>query len=173
MFWYLINTWLFFPRTSQPVSSAHRAYKPVSGTYREKPRKGGRQWFPRSPETPRHIWFPIINLKGRVSRDFRPFLSWFEPFWAPKKQVKILSISCSISPRYSNLQETPRCEWHRDVISTAKPEFSFFLGEIETEFENVFACLSGGIDVFESWKNRGPKSREKLPFSLKTWQLLE
>ena len=33
---------------------------------------------------------------------------------------------------------------------------------METEFENILACLSG-LDEFESWKNGGQKYRDTLP----------
>ena len=40
--------------------------------------------------------------KLSVSRDFRPpFLSWFEPIWAPDKQANVFSNSVSILLRYS------------------------------------------------------------------------
>ena len=47
-------------------------------------------------------------------------------------------------------------------------EFAFsnfmieYLDEIETKFENILACLSGGPNGFESWKNRGRKYHDKL-----------
>ena len=50
----------------------------------------------------------ISQLKGSVSRDFRPI-------WAPDKQADVFSNSVSISPRYSNFlklppqSQTPRC----------------------------------------------------------------
>ena len=40
-----------------------------------------------------------------------------------------------------------------------------YLGEIETEFENTFSCLSGAQMGSNHEKNRGRKSRETLPFS--------
>ena len=61
--------------------------------------------------------------------------------------------------------------WLRGVMHTAESNFSNlvieYLVEIETEFENTstLACLSGGPDGFESWKNEGRKSRDTLPLT--------
>ena len=59
---------------------------------------------------------------------------------------------------------TPWCDAHRRV------EFFMFvieyLGEIETEFENPLACLSGAQMGSSHEKTGGQKSRDTLPLSL-------
>ena len=53
------------------------------------------------------------------------------------------------------------------MLYTAESNFSSFvleyLGEIETEFENTLACLSGAQMGLNHEKNGGQKSRDTLP----------
>ena len=55
-------------------------------------------------------------------------------------------------------------------MHTAESKFSNFvieyLGGIETEFENILACLSGAHMGLNYEKNGGRKSRDTLPL---TW----
>ena len=59
---------------------------------------------------------------------------------------------------------TPWCEAHQGV------EFSIFvnkyLSEIETEFENTLACLSGAQMGSNHEKTGGRKSRDTLPLRI-------
>ena len=48
-----------------------------------------------------------------------------------------------------------------------------YLDEIQTEFENYSSLFIGGPDGFESWKNRGRKSRDTLPLSITTHNFKE
>ena len=85
----------------------------------------------------------IVYLWKGVSLDFLPLQylnSWFNPAWAPDIQAKF-SNSLLISQRYSNFQEAQTNEF----LENSK---------------NILACL---LDGFESWKNRGRKSRDPLP----------
>ena len=61
------------------------------------------------------------------------------------------------------------------AVSSAKEVFGFialwhsfkkfdYLSEIETESENTLACLSGGLDGYESWKKWRSKISWHTPF---------
>ena len=103
-----------------------------------------------------------MYLLPRVSRDFDlQFFHDSNPS-GPLKQAKVFSNSVSISPRYSNFWKALRCASHRGVkLHTAESIFSSFvieyLGEIETEFKNTLACLSGaqmGSNREKNWRSK-------------------
>ena len=63
------------------------------------------------------------------------------------------------------------------MLHTAESNFSNFvieyLSEIETEFENTFACLSGAQKIWIMKKTGGWKSRDTLPLSAFTLYVFE
>ena len=83
----------------------------------------------------------------------------FEPIWSCNKEVKIISNSVTILLRYSNFYGNSTLHIVNDTAEPkrqhfSKPDFSSFmfdyLGEIETELENILACFVRGPDRFES-----------------------
>ena len=79
------------------------------------------------------------------------------------------SLSLDSAVGYTSRSLTLRCDadcgvGFRGVMHTAELFLKFeYLGEIETEFENLLSCVSGAQMVLNHDKTGGQKSRDTLP----------